>query len=395
MISEAREKFNAGFSPEKYARLVSELETRYETPISFRIAETPVFVPPALKARLIAAGEEIISFLKAPGLKKLTDRAIPPGNYVGHETDHPLFLAIDFAIAADAQGNPVPQLIELQGFPSLYAYQDELARTYREVYGIDNHYTCLFNNLSPEGYTGKLTSAILGDCDPAEVIMLDIDPPNQNTFIDFKVTQALTGVKPVGLENIILRNKKIFYRDQGREIPVSRIYNRVIFDELEKRSDLDFTFHLCEDADVQWAGHPNWFYRISKFIMPYLKGPHIPPSWFLDELPEIPEDLENYVLKPLYSFSGAGVHFNLNKDILSTIIVKNNFILQKKVTYLPVIKSPDGMVKTEIRLLYLWDKDSESPLLVSNLCRLSKGEMIGVKFNKNKTWVGGSVALFE
>jgi hypothetical protein len=71
-----------------------------------------------------------------------------------------------------------------------------------------------------------------------------------------------------------------------------------------------------------------------------------------------------------------------------------NYLLQRKVAYEPVIDAPGEPVKAELRLLYFWG-DREAPQLVCNMARLSKGDMVGVKYNKNKTWVGGSVGLYE
>lgn len=395
MIPEMRKAFNARFSDRDYEALKNGLEKKYGTKIPFRLAETPLFIPAEVKSRLIEAGNEIIDFLVQPGFKELTSRAVPEKYKVPNETDHPMFLAIDFALSSNDEGQIVPQLIELQGFPSLFAYQDALGQEHRKVYNIPDDYGWLFNHANSSDYTDCLSRAILGGHDPREVILLDIDPTNQATYIDFLVTQEKCGIKPIGLEQLIKIKNKLFYKENGMQIPVKRIYNRVIVDELERMPASDFSFHLYEDVDLEWAGHPNWFYRISKFILPYLKGASIPPSWFLNELENLPADLENYVLKPLYSFSGSGVIYNLTLEAISTIVDTENYILQKKVPYSPILKSPDGQVKAEIRLLYIWEEGSKLPLLVTNLCRLSKGDMIGVKFNLNKSWVGGSVAFFK
>src|SRR6185503_3075002 len=174
-----------------------------------------------------------------------------------------------------------------------------------------------------------------------------------------------------------------------KKIQIRRIYNRVIFDELEKRKDLVSQFHLTEDVDVQWVSHPNWFFRISKFALPFLDSRYVPETNFLDELKEIPDDLENYVLKPLFSFAGAGVFFDVTKEIVDGIKDRSNYILQRKVNYEPVLRAPDGMVKTEIRILFLWLDElthgtsfGVKPKPVISVVRLSRGKMIGVDFNK-------------
>ncbi len=395
MIPFVRHKFNASFTKARYAALRDALETKYQVKIPFRVAESPVFLSAEIKNQLIEAGAGIIDFLVRKDFLSLTERAIPAGRKVSHETAHPLFISIDFALADDGAGGVIPQLIELQGFPSLYCYQEQLAIQYCKTYEIPVDYTWLFNGLSADTYHEKLKKAILGDHEPSEVILLDLQPKTQATYIDFLATEEKLGIKAVGLEEIYMRQNKLYYKRSGLETHVKRIYNRVIADELEHRTDLDLRWNMTEEAEVEWAGHPNWFYRISKFIMPMLHGPFIPESHFLNEYKELPDDLENYVLKPLYSFAGSGVIYHVKKHDLEAINDKENYILQRKVTYLPLIESPDGKIKTEIRLMYLWEENQPQPMLLTNLCRLSRGDMIGVKFNQDKTWVGGTIAFFE
>ena len=98
-----------------------------------------------------------------------------------------------------------------------------------------------------------------------------------------------------------------------------------------------------------------------------------PESRFLSDVDQIPEDLHNYVLKPLYSFAGTGVIININQYDLEGIENKENYILQRKVTYAPVVETPDVAAKCEIRMLMLWEKGAARPRIVNNLARLSKG----------------------
>jgi hypothetical protein len=242
-----------------------------------------------------------------------------------------------------------------------------------------------------------LERLLLNGHDPAEVILLEIEPMKQNTAVDFLATEAMTGIAAVHIGDVTRKGRKLFYARDGKSVEIKRIYNRVIFDELVKRTDLKLEFNLTEDVDVEWAGHPNWFFRISKFTMPMIKSRYIPECRFLSEFRQFPADLENYVLKPLFSFSGSGVVFHVTTDDIERIPdhERPNYMLQRKVQYLPVVQAPDGLVKVEIRLLYLWEPDAPRPRLVTNLARLSRGEMIGVKYNKDKTWVGGSVCFFE
>ena len=197
------------------------------------------------------------------------------------------------------------------------------------------------------------------------------------------------GITTVCISDVIQEGRKLFYKKNGERIPIERIYNRVIFDDL-KRNNSAFSFNFKDELDVKWISHPNWFFKISKYSLPLLKGKYVPECYFLNELSGFSDDLSDYVLKPLFSFAGHGVEVNLNKNILDTIKDPENYILQKKIEYAPVIKTPDENSKVEIRMMYLWN---EKPLLVNNLVRMSKGKMMGVDFNKNKTWVGSTLAL--
>jgi len=397
MIPSARQLFNQQFSEKKYHDFLNDLDQQYNYKITFRVAESPVFVGKEFKKKLLKAADEIIDFIVRPDFKSLMAGALPAHLHVPNDDDHTLFLALDFAVCTEEGSKElVPRLIEMQGFPSLFGYQDFLGSKFKEHYQIPENLDIHFGESSAE-YWQRLQKAIVGNHDPENVILLEIDPMKQNTAIDFLVTKHHLGIEPVHLGDIIIRDRKLFYKKNGIEVPVHRIYNRVIFDELLAKTDLKTEFHLTEDVDVEWAGHPNWFFYISKYTMPFIHSEAIPACKFLSDYTTFPADLENYVLKPLFSFSGSGVIFNVEeKDILSIPFhERKNYLLQRKVHYEPVIQAPDGLVKTEIRLLFLWDKEAARPELITNLARLSRGEMIGVKFNKDKTWVGGSVCFFE
>lgn len=397
MMVSPRQLFNQQFSEEKYHTFLNDLNQEYNYTITFRVAESPVFVGKDFKAKLFKASDEIVDFIVRPDFKSLMAGALPAHVHVPNEDAHTLFLALDFAVCTEEGSNElVPRLIEMQGFPSLFGYQDFLGNKFKQHYHIPDHLDYHFGK-SSEQYWEQLRRAIVGKHNPENVILLEIDPVKQNTYIDFLVTKHHLGIEPVHLGDIIIRNKKPFYKKNGIEVPVHRIYNRVIFDELLTKTDLKTDFHLTEDVEVEWAGHPNWFFYISKYTMPFLHSSAVPECKFLSDYTTFPPDLENYVLKPLFSFSGSGVIFNVEeKDILSIPFhERKNYLLQRKVHYEPVIQAPDGLVKTEFRLLFLWEEGSVRPKLITNLARLSRGEMIGVKFNKDKTWVGGSVCFFE
>jgi hypothetical protein len=228
-------------------------------------------------------------------------------------------------------------------------------------------------------------------------VLLEIEPEQQVTNIDFIRARQLLGLKVLCITKLRKDGKKLYYLDEkGRKIPVYRIYNRVIFDELNKRQDLKREFYFKDEVEVEWVGHPNWFFRISKYIMPMLNHCRFVPSClYLDQIEKYPEDLDQYVLKPLYSFAGSGVQLNVTPELLDQLDDRENYILQKRVKYQPFPIAPDGGVKVEIRMLMIWEHGKPTARIVNNLVRLSKGAMIGVKYNKDKDWVGASVGFFE
>jgi hypothetical protein len=395
MIHAIRQAYNEAFSPERYRAFLDSIDQDYPGKLDFRVAETPVFVPSDLKDKLVEASESIIDVITAENFKELTEGAIPPHQRVPHENEHTSFLAIDFAVCRDDAGNLVPQLIELQGFPSLYGYQSYLANRFREFYPIPDSVSHLFDVDSDETYRQHLRRLIVGLHQPENVILLEIFPEKQKTRLDFAITADMLGIEAVCLTKIQKEGRKLYYEKDGQRYHIHRIYNRLIFDELDHLEGLNTEFSLTDDVDVEWVAHPNWFFRISKYTLPLLNSPYVPPSFYLNQLDEYPTDLENYVLKPLFSFAGSGVKLSITKDELDAIRDKQNYLLQRKVKYEPVIQSPDGLVKCEIRMLYVWHEKDPRPTLLTNLARLSRGEMIGVNFNKNFDWVGGTVSFFE
>jgi hypothetical protein len=392
MISSYRNSFNENFSEEKYQAFLDRLMDGYPK-ISFRVAETPVFIPKELSDKLVAAGEEIVKLIKQDNFKSLTAQAIPELWRVPGEEGHPHFLTFDFGITKDSTGELMPMLIEMQGFPSLYGFQLHLADQYNEVYGLDEKLTPFFGDLEAPRYLEMLKKVILGDHQPHEVALLDVDAPNQKTAIDFYVTQKYVGMKILSLTDIFQEGTALFYMDNGEKIRLKRIYNRLIFDELTGQQDpFKDSFDPRGELDVEWVTHPNWFYRISKYTMPFLKSRFVPETYFLNELSAVPADLENYVLKPLFSFAGMGVVIDVSLEDIQAIKDPENWILQKKVNYEPVVAAPGAGVKVELRLMYLWP-DGGEPQLCINLARLSKGKMIGVRYNQDFDWVGGTVGL--
>lgn len=396
MIPSYRKKFNRDFTHKKYEFLLKRL-TEGLPSISFRIAETPVFIPADLRDKLIDAGAEIIKLIRQPDFKALTDKAIPPQWNVPFENDHPHFLTFDFAVCKNESGELTPKLIEMQGFPSLYGFQPHLAINYQQVYDLGEiaELSPYFNGLDKKSYVELLKKVILGPHQAHEVALMDLDAPHQKTFIDFQLTQQEIGFKILSVTDIFKEGKQLYYRENGEKIRLKRIYNRLIFDEIADGNALfEQSFDPRESLEIEWITHPNWFYRISKYTMPFLKHDFVPDTCFLNEVTELPADLENYVLKPLFSFAGQGVVIDVTLAAIQKITDPENWILQQKVQYEPVVQALDGGVKAEIRMMYLWP-DGEEPQLCINLVRLSRGKMIGVRYNKDFDWVGGTVGLME
>jgi len=388
MIPELRKKYNEEFTEQAYNAFLHELNTKEKYPTDFRSCETPLFLSETLTRQLVFAANEIISFIFSNEYLEHSKKAIPKNLVVPNETEHPTFLQIDFAISQDGNGTFIPQLIELQGFPSLYCFQVLLDTVTRNHFFVPNNFEPYFNGFNGSSYIQLLKEIIIGNASPENVILLEIEPERQKTRIDFACTESMLGVKSKCITKIFKRGKKLFYKENGKEILIEKIYNRVIFDELQPQN-LSLNFQFTDELDVEWIGHPNWFFRISKFSLPFIKSAYAPASFFLNDLHTYPVNLHQYVLKPLYSFAGAGVEIDVTKELLDGIPDKQNFILQKKIDYAQLVETPDGCAKAEIRMMFVW---KELPLLVNNLVRMSKGKMMGVNFNKNKTWVGSSLA---
>lgn len=387
MIPSIRKNFNSAYSDQIYNNYIKELWNWTGGEEDFRVCETPLFIDQNLSDGLINASEQIVNFLSSEKFKELSKNAVPDNLVVPNEDSHPLFLQIDFAITRDDSGKFNPKLIELQGFPSLYAFQAELDRLNRKYYSIPEGFATYFNGLQESSYFSLLEKAILGGHNPENVILLEIEPHKQKTRIDFYITEKKLGIKPVCISEIKKSGRKLYYNLNGNRIEIKRIYNRVIFDELIRKK-IKYDFDFRDELDIEWAGHPNWFFRISKHSLPLIKGNFAPECYYLHRLNNYPDNLGDFVLKPLYSFAGSGVIVDLEANILDKITDRENYILQRKVEYTPLIETPDEYSRAEIRMMYIW---IDKPLLVNNLLRTSKGKMMGVDFNKGKTWVGSNI----
>jgi len=397
MIPELRDAFNQYFTEEKYKAFLEDLDAKHPGAIEFRVAETPIFVPGKFRDQMLSACESIIDKITASGFHESSNSSIPASDFVQGKESPPQFIAFDFGVCLNAENELEPQLIEMQGFPTLYGFQVYYPEIVRKHFPVTGNLTQYLGGYTRESYLSDLRTILLGNGSPEETILLEIKPHEQKTRIDFYCTEDYFGIQPVSISDLEAEGDRLCYihAKTGKRIRVKRIYNRVIFDDLHaQKGSLRDTVDIRKAWDVEWVPHPNWFYRISKHTLPFIRHPFVPETMFLDQVKNIPADLENYVLKPLFSFAGQGVVIDIRPEDLAAVSDPSNWILQRKVHYAPVIRTPDDPSKAEIRIMYLWPEGASRPRPAINLARLSKGKMIGVRYNKDRTWVGGSVAFF-
>lgn len=397
MIPAIRKEFNERFTEDAYQAYVKELANVYPGQLDFRIAETPIFIPKAFTQKMLAACDEILAQTATEEYRRQSDRAIPATLNVPNQDDSPHCIAFDFGVCENEKGELEPQLIEMQGFPTLFAWEAVLPEIYEKHFWCPDGFSAYLGGYDKASYIDLLKKVIIGDTPVENVILLEIFPEKQKTRVDFSATEDLLGIKAVCLTNLIQEGKELFYLRDGVKTKVERIYNRLIFDDLFQQAPevQEKGKLMMQDLNVTWVPHPNWFYRLSKFTLPFVNHPYVPYTRFLNTVSPLPPDLENYVVKPLFSFAGQGVIIDVTKEQIEKIADPENWILQRKVKYAAVIQTPDEPAKAEIRLFYFKNPDGDGYVVANNLSRLSKGKMIGVRYNKDKAWVGGSFCLFE
>ena len=398
MIPFLRTQFNASFTPDKYQTFLRRIDEACGTHVSFRLSETHCFFPKSLLERMARDGEELIrQLVGSPEYRSRSDASIPAEFRVPNEPAHPMFIQVDFGLVRDAGGELQPKLVELQAFPSLYAYQVTLAQSYIDVFDL-NHFDggeqlrFFLSGLNANSYRDFLRRAVVGGHNPENVILMEIHPEEQKTLPDFLLTEKMLGIKTVDIEAIKKDKSRLYYERNGRRIPIQRIYNRAIVDELQ-RKQVKLAFDWRDELDVEWAGHPNWYFRISKFSIPYLQHESVPKTWFLDRLGRVPDDLQNYALKPLYSFAGLGVVIAPTKEDIDAIPAEKRaeYILQERLHFEPVIETPFGGTKAEVRVMYVWLDELRAVLTI---IRMGRGLMMGVDHNRDMEWVGASDGLW-
>ena len=395
MIPHLRTAFNESWTEAKYLDLIRRLEMRTGATLGFPISETPCFFPRSLMSSLAATGLELVhQILDNPDAMAAADAAVPD-RFKGPGAEAlPTFLQVDFGLVRDADGSIQPKLVELQAFASLYGFQLAVAEAYRDAFGLPSSLSVYLDGLNADTYYSLLADAITGDRDPAEVVLMEIEPRRQKTWPDFVVTEQMWGARAIDVSEVHREGRRLYYRRHGKATQIKRIYNRVIPDELERKR-IQLPFGYGDDLDVEWAGHPAWYFRISKFSIPFLRHPSVPETRFLDGIESLPADRDRYLLKPLFSFAGGGILFAPTDAQIAAIPMseRKNYILQERINFTPVIETPEGPAQTEIRIMYVRSGSALRPVLP--LLRMGRGKMMGVDHNKGLRWVGSSAGLMS
>jgi hypothetical protein len=392
MIPALRAAFNASWTEAGYQALMGRLEAQTHGTIEFPVCETPCFFPRALVETMAATGRTLIE-QSMSGAAGEAARNIVPARFRGAESSepHPTFLQVDFGLVRRASGDIEPRLVELQAFPSLYGFQMALADAYCEAFRLPAGLDEYLGDLTRDSYRAVVNQAIVADHDPAHVVLMEIEPERQKTRPDFVMTEALWSVRTIDTGDVIKEGRHLFYRRDGKTTPIRRVYNRVIPDELERKK-VPLPFDYRDDLEVEWTGHPEWFFRVSKFVIPFLRHPSVPRTWFLHDVTTLPAERQDLLLKPLFSFAGGGIVFAPTDAQLAAIPAerRDQYILQERVAFEPVIATPHGPTQAEIRMMYVWTDELRAVL---PLVRMGRGQMMGVDHNKGLRWVGASAGL--
>lgn len=413
MIPELRADFNLRFDPRLYQKLLERMDRETRTHVGFRTSETPCFFPASLLSTMAKAGAELThQLVDSPDYMRRSTAAVPDRYRVPNESPHPHFMTVDFGLVREADGSVAPRLVELQAFPSIYGYQAVLSRAMQEIFSLDERLRWFLSDLDDDGYWKLLRQVIVGDHDPEQVVLVEIDPEQQKTLPDFHVTEDRLGIATVDIRQLVKQGNRLFYRRQDRKVghgpsgagselvPIRRIYNRAIVDEIE-RKQVQLPFDYRDPLDVEWAGHPNWYFRISKFSLPWLDHSTVPRAVFLSDwyagrgCDRLPQHRSQWILKPLYSFAGKGIVFEPSQQELDSIppAEREQYLLQERVSFAPVIETPFGPTQAEVRILYVWP-DQADLLPVLTLVRMGRGKMMGVDHNRDQEWVGSTAAYY-
>ncbi|MGR3809663.1 hypothetical protein [Jiulongibacter sp. NS-SX5] len=392
MLERFRTEFNANFEVVHHQKLLQEIESEFPGQLDFKVSETPVFIDREFKTKLLIEGNTVIDFLTKPNFKELTEKAIPDQFRFANEGDHPDFLCIDYAVSKDENGVFKPELVELQGFPTLLGWQHYLAGKYKKHYKPDASLSPFFNRINAFNYITEVGKYLKKES--GETVLLEYKPADQKTRIDFKISELYWGFNTVCLTSVFQKGSDLYYLKEDQEIKIDTIYNRVIFEELPDSQEIKKQVSILQSSNVEWLTNPNWYYRVSKYCLPLIKSKTQKKSFFLTDFEDW-DQLSKYVLKPIFSFGGQGVNLKPTKEDLDAIPDPENYILQERIEYAPCVKSVDlSETKAEIRMIYIWPKNHSRPKLITSLARLSKDEMMN-SGNMGDFWTGASAVYFE
>jgi len=386
MIASIRQKFNATFTEQSHQNYLAALNTPFPGALDFSVAETPIFINKYFTEKVLATGDYVNQVIQSDRFNSITEPSLKNIPVFPNETALPKCIVMDFAIAINEQNELVPALIELQGFPSLFAYEILQDECIRKTYAIPEGYSPYLNGYNKEKYLAHLETILKGDTfnDPLKnsnkhTVLLEILPHQQKTRIDFYCTEKYLNIPTVCITELFIEEHHLYYERAGNKIKIDRIYNRIVLDELKNQTKeiQEKGALLQNNLEIEWITHPHHFFRISKFLLPFLKHTYIPFTQFVDQLTEAPTALDKYILKPLFSFAGQGVIIDISAGDIENIKDPSGWILQEKVNYAHCIETPTGPAKAELRLFYFWDEDKQQYIATMNLARLSKGKMIG------------------
>ena len=378
MLKDIYNAFNSKhFTSERYNQALEQIHV-FAGDTVMRMCETPVFLSRAFADETIRGATEIIQQALAPALQDKVKQNILPEFRMPSAPDRPTFFIIDFAVTKEG-----PRLIEMQAFASNLLFIPGAADIYRDVYQLGDDYQSLLCDES------VITQTILNGHAPENVVLMEINPWQQPSRRDFVVTQKKLGIAVVDVTEITKKGDQLFYGDTR----IKRIYNRVIPTEFQSLKLADKTnFRFTDELDVEWAGDPGWFLRISKYLLPFLKHPMVPETRFLDEVITYPADLENYVLKPIFFNAGIGVKINITTADLDAVTAaeRHNYILMRKVAYAPFIPDLKGnLLNSEIRIMFVWpDAGHLQPVAFSARVMHGNDVNANLKQTDDNAWCG-------
>jgi hypothetical protein len=397
MLPLERARFNATFTDDRYRAVLQGVHDALGVPVEFRLSETPCYFSHELMTSLVDASLEMThQLLNNAAYLAAADAMIPDRFRLTGGEPLPTCVQVDFGLVRTDSGVVEGRLVELQAFPSLYGFQAVLGELWGGEVGSwgDGEVTPFLSGLSKSEYVALMRDTLVGPHDPHHVVLMEIEPHKQKTRPDFVATEMTWGIRAVDTHEVIREGRKLFYMRDGVRTPIARIYNRVIPDELE-RSGAVMPFDYRDELDVEWIGGPDWFFRISKFSIPWIKHPWVPETHFLSDVKDMPANRDEWLLKPLFSFAGGGIIFSPTDEDIAAIPVdqRHLYILQRRIAFTPVINTPAGPTQAELRIMLV--RTGDTYRAVMPLIRMGRGKMMGVDHNKGMDFVGASAALIN